>query len=114
MSGLHIGEPPALLAIEAAAAHGCDIYGMRVRRVEAEDLTSFTDVLAFDGTVLAALRNLAPQGLADRPQMLTRYSGRALVDIVDPYGGAAHDFRVALDLIKACCHGLLAEMRRRR
>ena len=113
LSGIHIAEPPALLAIEAAAARGFHIGDMRVRQIESQDLTRFSDVLVFDGLVLAALRNLAPQGFAGQPQMLTQYGGRGLVDIVDPYGGAAHDFRVALDLIETCCRGLLAELIRR-
>ena len=113
LSGIHIGEPPTLLAIEAAAARGYDIRDMRVRRINPRDLTHSTDVLVSDGMVLAALRGLAPHGFADRPQMLTRYSGRGLIDIVDPYGGADHDFRRALDLIETCCRGLLADLNRR-
>ena len=108
LSDIHVGKQPTLLAIEAAAARGCHIGDMRVRRVDPQDLVHFTDVLVPDGMILAALRNMAPHGLADRPQMLTRYSGRWLADIVDPYGGTAHDFRMALDLTETCCQGLLA------
>lgn len=113
VSDVHVGLAPAALATEAAAARGYDIGGMRVRRFDPADLTRFADVLVPDGAVLTALRNLAPHGLADRPQMLTRYSGRGLVDIVDPYGGTPQDFKIALDLIELSCRGLVAALERR-
>lgn len=113
VSGIHVGQAPAGAAIEAAAARGYDIGGMRVRRFDPADMTRFADVLVPDGTVLTALRSLAPHGLAGRPQMLTRYSGRGLVDIVDPYGGTPHDFQIALDLIELSCRGLVAALERR-
>jgi len=112
ISGIHLGKPAGPLAIEAAATRGYDIRDFRVRKVEPQDLHA-TIVLAADRIVLAALRNLAPHGLGDRPQLLTRYSGRGLIDIVDPYGGTIREYRSALELIEASCKGLAALLRRR-
>ncbi|HQS19207.1 hypothetical protein [Reyranella sp.] len=113
ISGIHVGKTADSLAIEASATRGCDIRDFRVHRVEPQDLLA-TEVLATDKIVLAALRNLAPHGLGDRPQLLTRYSGMGLVDIVDPYGGTVADYRSELDLIEASCKGLAAALLRRR
>lgn len=112
ISDIHVGKPPTALAIEAAAARGCDIRDIRVRKVAPQDLDS-AEVLATDRIVLSALRNLAPHGFSEKPKLLTRYSGMGLVDIVDPYGGTMNDYRVALDLIEASCEGLFAALARR-
>jgi len=112
ISDIHVGKPPTALAIEAAAARGCDIRDIRVRKVAPPDLHS-AEVLATDRTVLSELRNLAPHGLTEKPKLLTRYSGMGLVDIVDPYGGTMNDYRVALDLIEDSCEGLFAALARR-
>jgi len=56
------------------------------------------------------LRDLAPHGLGDRPQLLARHAGMGLDNIVDPYGGTMVDYQVALDLIEASCRGLVSTL----
>lgn len=106
---IHVGMPPDPMAIEAAAARGCDIREIRVRRIEIGDFHAAT-ILAVDALILSALRDLAPHGLGGRPQLLARHSGMGLDDIVDPYGGSATDYQFALNLIEASCRGLAATL----
>lgn len=102
------GQPPSLLALQAAARRGHDISAHRSRPLEAEDLARFTHPLAMTHIHLAAMRSLAPRDLADRPRMLLAE------DIADPYGGTAQDYERALDLIEAGGAGLLEELLRDR
>lgn len=106
---IHVGMPPDPLAIAAAATRGCDIRAIRVRRVERQDFYA-TKMLAVDAVVLTMLRDLAPHGLGDRPQLLARHAGMGLDNIVDPYGGTMVDYQVALDLIEASCRGLVSTL----
>jgi protein-tyrosine phosphatase len=58
------------------------------------------------------MRELAPSGFADRPQMFLKFAPALDVrDIVDPYGGTVEDYERALDLIEAGCVGLLTHLR---
>ncbi|MDP1964668.1 MAG: low molecular weight protein-tyrosine-phosphatase [Reyranella sp.] len=108
----HVGQPPSLPAIEAAARRGYDISDQRTRRLAAADIEHFAYPLAMDRTHLAAMRSLAPSGFADRPQMFLKYAPALGVrDIVDPYGGTVDDYERALDLIEAGCAGLLQHLR---
>lgn len=107
----HLGEPPSLLAIEAAARRGYDISAARARLIGADDLVRFGLPLAMDRTHLAAMRDLAPSGFVDRPQMFLKYAPRLGVrDVVDPYGGTSEDYERALDLIEGGCMGLLEHL----
>jgi protein-tyrosine phosphatase len=108
----HPGQPPSLPAIEAAARRGYDISDQRSRRLVAADIEHFAYPLAMDRTHLAAMRDLAPSGFADRPQMFLKFaSALGVRDIVDPYGGTIDDYERALDLIEAGCVGLLTHLR---
>jgi protein-tyrosine phosphatase len=109
---IHVGMPPDPLAIAAAAACGYDIGEIRVRKVEIHDFHTMT-MLAVDAVVLTALRNIAPHGMSDHPQLLPRYSGSGRNNIVDPYGGTITDHLIALNLIEASCRGLAAVLRAR-
>ena len=102
--GGHAGEPPSLLAVEAAARRGYDISGLRARPVGIADISRFDHVLAMDRGHLAELRRLAPRGLTERPRMFT--AG----DVADPYGGTARDYERALDLIEEGCRELLGTL----
>lgn len=106
------GQPPSLLAIETAARRGYDIADQRARRLAAADLSHFAYPLAMDRTHLAAMRDLAPSGFADRPQMFLKFAPALGVrDVADPYGGTVQDYERALDLIEAGCVGLLTHLR---
>lgn len=106
VSGVHVGDPVDPMALEAASSRGYDIRSIRVRKVERRDFDAMA-MFAADTLVLALLRNMAPHGLADRPQLLARYTPLRLDNIVDPYGGELPDYHAALGLIEASCKGIL-------
>ena len=99
------GEPPSLLALEAAARRGYDISAHRSRTLVAADLARFAHPLAMARTHLAAMRALAPPGTDGRPRL---FLDRA---VADPWGGTARDYDHALDLIEAGCARLFEELR---
>ena len=101
-----VAPPPASpLAIEAAARRGLDIAAHRSRPLAAGDLVRFAHPLAMAEGHLAALRALAPPGLAGRPRLLLSH------DVADPYGGTARDYERALDLIEEGCARWLKQSR---
>lgn len=107
----HVGQPPTRLAIEAAAARGYDISGLRARQVTAEDIRRFDYILAMTRNHLVELRWLAPRELADRPQLLMKYAPPVGIhDIADPFGGTAEDYERALGLIEAAARGLVTHL----
>ena len=107
----HLGRPPSLLAVETAARRGYDIGRLRSRQLTPEDVERFEYTLAMDRTHLVALRDIAPSGLTDRPQMFLKHAPALGVrDVVDPYGGATDDYERTLDLIEAGCAGLLRHL----
>ena len=88
----YVGQPPARLAIKAAALRGHDIAGVRARQVVEADIVRFEYVLAMDRCHLADLRWMAPRALFARLQLFTKFGPSAgAVDVADPYGGAAQD-----------------------
>lgn len=104
----HTGKAPSVLATEAASRRGYNIAELRARPLVAEDITHFDNVLAMDRSNLAAIRWLAPRGLAERAQMLLKFAVPAsLGDVADPYGGKREDYERALHLIETGCAGLL-------
>jgi len=108
-SDVHVGAPPDPLAMAVSAARGYDIRDIRVRQMRPHDFHA-TRLLAVDAVVLTSLRNAAPHGLGDRPQLLARYAGMGVSNIVDPYGGTTADYEMALNLIEASCKGLVAAL----
>jgi protein-tyrosine phosphatase len=102
------GQPPSLLAQEAAARRGYPIRDLRARRLEPADLARFDYAMAMDRIQLAAMRLVAPGALTERLQMLLKYVPVLGVrEIRDPFGGTTQDYERALDLIECGCAGLL-------
>lgn len=107
----HAGEPPSLLAREIANGRGYDVAATPVRPMRQEDLSGYDHLIAMDRTNLADMRWLAPSGRMELPQLLMRYVPHAgSKDIVDPYGGTAEDYELALDLIEKGCTGLMVSL----
>lgn len=105
------GQPPSRLAIEAAAARGYDISGIRARQVTGDDIRRFDHVLAMTRNHLVELRWLAPRELAGKPQLLMSYAAAVgTLDIADPFGGTADDYERAIGMIEAATRGLVARL----
>ena len=99
------GQPPSPLAVEAAARRGHDIAAHRARPLAPGDLARFGHPLAMTAAHLAAMRALAPPGVAERPRLFLDR------DVADPWGGTARDYDRALDLIEAGCASLFERLR---
>jgi protein-tyrosine phosphatase len=107
----HVGQPASLLAVETARRRGYDLSAHRSRRLANSDIERFDYPLAMDRSHLATMRRMAPQGLANRPQMFLKFAPRVgVLDIPDPYGGSARAYEQALDLIETGCADLLAAL----
>jgi protein-tyrosine phosphatase len=111
-SALHVGQPPTPLAVQSARLRGYDIAAQRSRALTNEDLEKFVLPLAMDRSHLAAMRWMAPRGVADRPQMFMKFAPQfGVLEVADPYGGPPRGYDAALDLIEAGCQGLLDNLK---
>lgn len=107
----HVGEPPDLRSIAAAARRDYDLRKIRARRVAPEDFGIFRYVLALDRHNLRSLE-------AMRPEDFGGYLGRLLDfapdtderDVPDPYYGGPDGFEKVLDLVESASRGLLARI----
>ena len=107
----HVGQPPTPAAIDAAAARGYDITGIRARQITSEDIKRFDYVLGMTRGHLAEMRWLAPRDFADKPQLLMNYAPPlGILDIPDPFGGTTDDYERAIGLIESATRGLLARL----
>ena len=115
----HVGNPPDERATETARARGIVLEGA-AREVRQEDFEDFDLVLAMDRENLANLRRLAPDERArTRTRLLREFDPASAgldvseLDVPDPYYGGPRGFEHVLDLVRAACAGLLAEVRER-
>jgi protein-tyrosine phosphatase len=113
----HVGDPPDERATETARARGIALEGA-ARQVRATDFEDFDLILAMDGSNLADLRRMAPDGRArEKVRLLREFDpvsvGSEDLDVPDPYYGGSRGFEDVLDLVGAACAGLLEELRDR-
>jgi protein-tyrosine phosphatase len=121
----HVGEPPDPRAVRAARARGVELESY-ARQVGREDFEEFDLILAMDYDNLSVLERLAPEGRTSAELRLLREfeppnhrsdsdgSGRrAEMDVPDPYYGGGEGFDRVVELLEACCDGLLEELRGR-
>ncbi len=108
--GYHAGEPPDPRAIRSAAQRGYELADLRARPVQAEDYIRFDWLLAMDQANLAWLQSRLPEGAAPRLGLLMAHarSHADVVEVPDPYYGAAAGFERVLDLVEDACDGLVA------
>jgi protein-tyrosine phosphatase len=111
----HIDSPPDARARGAAAERGIELAG-RARQVQPEDFETFDLVLAMDRENERLLRGMARDEQERSKVRLLREFDPASVEagdleVPDPYYGAAGGFEEVLELVRAACEGLLAEIR---
>lgn len=92
--GWHVGDPPDPRMIEAAAARGIDLSGLRARQAQPDDFERFDHVFAMDGSNFAALDRIRPSGSRATLSLFLHSA-----DVPDPYYGGPDGFEQALDLI---------------
>lgn len=109
----HVGDPPDPRAIEAAAARGIDLRGIRARQVKRDDFERFDLLLAMDDDNMAILARKCPGAYQDRLQRLLAYApDTRRRDVPDPYYGSGNGFEEVLDLVEAASRGLLDALTR--
>lgn len=107
--GWHVGEPPYLPAIEAAAKRGYDLRSLRARQLTPQDFTRFDLVLVMDRSNLRDAQTLCPPD-GSKPRLFLTYApGSGRTDLPDPW--YTRDFEGTLDLIEAASDGLIAALR---
>jgi protein-tyrosine phosphatase len=119
----HVGEPPDPRATQAARARGVELESL-ARQVEPEDFREFDLILAMDTANLRALERVAPDVRGRRKlRLLREFEPRSLepesgasrrpgdMDVPDPYYGGSDGFDRVLDILDACCAGLMQELR---
>ncbi len=103
----HVGEPPFILAIDAAKRRGYEIAHLVARRVGQADLDHFDMILAMDRSNLSNLRTIAPTRCKEKIELLLEYGDKYHgKDVPDPYGGDEKAFELALDMIEDGCRGV--------
>lgn len=104
----HLGHAPDPRSIAVAARHGHDIADLRSRLVTREDFARFDHVIAMDGSNLANLEAMRPQGARARVARLLDFAPEVgVADVPDPYYGKADGFEETYRLVRAGAVGLL-------
>ena len=109
--GYHVGDPPDPRSIAAGRARGYDLTTLRARQVERADFARFDWLLAMDAANLARLRQLAPEGAAERARLFLEFAGESTRnEVPDPYYGVDADFELVLDLLEHASRRLLRQL----
>jgi protein-tyrosine phosphatase len=107
----HVGDPPDLRAVAAAARRGVDIAGLRARVVEEADFGRFDLLVAMDRLNREILLDRSPQQYRDRVRLFLEFAPAIDEDDVpDPYYGGPVGFERVLDLAEEASIGLLEEL----
>ena len=112
--GYHVGEPPDVRAVEAAARRGYNLAGLRARKFQREDFQRFDLVLAMDHDNHGVLARLAQPSGGHRLRMMMEYASHFQeIEVPDPYYGGPDGFDSVLDMLEDAAQGLLAALRKR-
>lgn len=104
----HIGAPPDPRAIRAAAAHNIDISQLRARQINAQDIKTFTHIIAMDLTNLTTLTALTPPQHRHKIHLLLDLTPNTPTrEIPDPYYADDNAFHQTLTLIQHATTNLL-------
>jgi protein-tyrosine phosphatase len=107
----HVGKPPDRRTVAAAKRRGYDLGALRARRVQPDDFHRFDHILAMDGSNLAQLEQLRPEGATATLALFMRAAGCVEDEVPDPYYGGVEDFERVIDLCERGARGLLERLR---
>ncbi len=103
----HVGEPPFPAAVSIAKHRGYQISHLVARRVSPDDFDRFDAILAMDRANVATLKSTAPTRCKQKIELLLAYGDKFYnKEVPDPYGKAAKDYQLVLDMIEDGCRGL--------
>jgi protein-tyrosine phosphatase len=110
--GYHVGEPPDPRTVDAAAARGFDLSGLRARKINRDDFRTFDFILAMDRSHYAHLEAMRPEGArAELKLFLAYHPDGTLQDVPDPYYGGHEGFARVLDMVEQTSRALLARLK---
>ncbi len=110
----HVGSPPDARASAAAQSRGIALSG-KARQVTETDFLDFDLLVAMDRSNHSDLLAQAPgESEREKVRLLREFDPASAatgdLDVPDPYYGAHDGFGEVLDLVRAGCEGLLAEI----
>jgi len=107
----HVGEPPDVRAVQAAARRGIDLRHLRARQVRDEDFEQFDLILAMDRDNRTELLERSPSQFHERIRLFLEFARQpGVTDVPDPYYGGPLGFERVLDLAEEAAAGLLEEL----
>jgi protein-tyrosine phosphatase len=111
--GSQLGEPPDPRAVAAARRRGYELSVRRARKFAALDFARFNWILAMDRYNLRELQALRPISYRGHLGLLLELEPElSVIEVPDPYYGAARDFDRALDLVEQGAEALLLAIRK--
>jgi len=110
--GWHAGDPPDPRTIAAAARKGVDLSGLRARKVEASDFTSFDLIVGMDRQNVADLHRLAPKGTTARIGLWLEEALGIADEVPDPYYEDERTFDAVFALCDRATRAFIARLAR--
>lgn len=104
------GNPPDRRAVAEARRRGIEMHAHCARQVRTADFARFDWIVGMTAQHCAALRRLAPAGMAHKVHRLTDFAAGDEGDVPDPWYGGPQAFVEAFDLIERGVDGLLATL----
>jgi protein-tyrosine phosphatase len=103
----HVSNPPDARAQDAALKRNIDLSGLRARRVNADDFSTFDYVIAMDESNKRDLLSICPDGFEDRIHLFLDFAECNETEVPDPYYGQGRGFEIVLNLVEEAAEGLL-------
>ena len=103
----HVGDPPDIRMIKAAAQRGYDIAHQRARKVELSDFYEFDYLLAMDLSNQTDLLSIGPPNRTCDIRLFLDFAEGDERETPDPYYGGVDGFARVLDLIEKGADGFL-------
>jgi protein-tyrosine phosphatase len=105
-------EPPDPRAVGALVQRGYPPGKGRSRRITEKDFAQADLILPMDHSNMGDLRRLCPNEHVHKLRMFLEFApATGLMEMPDPYFGAAQGFERVLDLCEAGAQGLIAHLR---
>ena len=104
------GNPPDARSVAEARRRGIEMHAHAARQVKKADFERFDLLIGMTAQHCAALRRLAPAGMADKVRLFTDFADGIEGDVPDPWYGGPKDFVEVFDLLDHGVDGLLAAL----
>jgi protein-tyrosine phosphatase len=109
--GYHIGAAPDHRSQAAALRRRYDMSAQRAQRFQVSDFERFDYLLAMDRENLAHMQRHAAPAVRGKARLFLEFGSMGVLEVPDPYYGAADGFDLVLGLIEDASRGLLQHLR---